>query len=398
MRPEWPAPSPLKDHWLLSKELIFLNHGSFGACPKPVLAAQTRLREIMETSPLQFIHRHRTERMDEARNVVAPFVGADPANFVFVTNATTAVNAVLRSLELAPGDEILTTDHDYNACRNVLVEVARRTGARIVVAHVPFPILGEDQIVQAIVDAVTPRTRLALLDHVTSTTALVFPLERIIRELEARGVDTLVDGAHAPGMVPLALETLRPTYYTGNLHKWVCAPKGAAFLWVRPDKQDGLQPAVISHGNNTPRPGHSPFQDRFDWPATYDFTAWLCAAESVRWLGELLPGGWPELMSTNRQRAIEARRFLCERLGLEPPCPESMLGSMATLPMPGRLTEIADPTAPDPVYTRLHDEFGIELQIPRIHGQRWLRISSHAHNAADEYRYLADVLGRLTTK
>src|SRR5438132_2366159 len=165
----------------------------------------------------------------------------------------------------------------------------------MVVARVPFPLRNADEALEAVLRAVTPRTRLALIDHVTSHTALIFPIARIVRELEARGVDTLVDGAHAPGMVTLNVAKLNAAYYTGNLHKWVCAPKGAAFLWAREDKQAGLQPAVISHGNNTPRPGFTSFQDRFDWAGTFDPTAWFCVGKAIRWLGEMRPGGWPEL-------------------------------------------------------------------------------------------------------
>src|SRR5262249_47328886 len=157
---------------------------------------------------------------------------------------------------------------------------------------------------------------------------------RIIRTLEKRGIDTLIDGAHAPGMIPLNLARLRPAYYTGNLHKWVCAPKGAGFLWAREDKQSGLHPAVISHGHNTPRPGFTTFQDRFDWAGTFDPTPWFCVGAVLRWMDKLLPGGWQEVRRRNQDLARRARELLCEKLGLEAPCPQTMLGSMATLPLP----------------------------------------------------------------
>ena len=264
-----------------------------------------------------------------------------PKDLVFVTNATVGVNAVVRSLNLRPGQELLTTNHDYNACHNVLVEAARQAGARVRVAHVPFPLSSSDAVVKAVLAGVNRRTRLVMLDHVTSSTALVFPLSRLVRELESRGVDTLVDGAHAPGMLPLNLSTLAPAYYTANLHKWVCAPKGAGFLWVREDKQKEVQPAVISHGHNTPRPGYSSFQDRFDWAGTFDPTAWMCAGEVIRWVGKLLPGGWDALRERNHTLTVEARRLLCKRLEVEAPCPESMLGSMATLALPDRFQGIS---------------------------------------------------------
>ncbi|MFD0893715.1 aminotransferase class V-fold PLP-dependent enzyme [Luteolibacter ambystomatis] len=395
MKPRLPDVSPLRHHWPLTPGMVFLNHGSYGACPSPVIEKQIQLRWDLDAAPVQFLHRRHTPMLDAARNEVASFLGADPANLVFVTNTTTGVNAVMRSLEFSPGDEILITSHGYNACNNVVREVARRTGAVIVEAGIPFPIGSPELVTEAILSAVTPRTKLALIDHVTSKTGLVLPLEEILRGLEERGVETLVDGAHAPGMLPLDLESLRPSYYTANLHKWVCAPKGAAILWVRPDRQETLQPAVISHGNNTPRPGHSAFQDRFDWDGTHDTTAALCAPEVIRWLEGLAPGGWPEIRERNHRMVIEGRNLLCDRLGLIAPCPDSMIGSMSTLPMPAGLETPHEGPDRDPVYVRLFDEFGIELQVFPFEGRRWFRISSHLHNTPDEYRYLADVLERM---
>jgi isopenicillin-N epimerase len=383
--------------WALAPGVAFLNHGSFGACPKPILERQARWRQQMEAEPVQFLWRRYEERLEPARQVLAQFVGARPQDLVFVTNATTGANAVARSLNLKRGDEILTTDHDYNACHNVLAEAARRAGARLVVARVPFPIPHAEAVVEAVLQAVTRRTRLAMIDHVTSSTALVFPVARIVRELEARGVDTLVDGAHAPGMLPLRIAALRPAYYTGNLHKWVCAPKGAAFLWARADRQAGLHPAVISHGHNTPRPGYGAFQDRFDWAGTFDPTAWLCVGEAIRWMGSRLPGGWPELMRRNRALTRQARRLLCDRLGVAPPCPEAMLGSMATLPLPERFQGRPKAGKLDAEQLRLYDEFGLEVPLSRCGRpeRRYFRISAQLYNSLADYRRLAAAMAAL---
>ncbi len=346
---------------------------------------------------MQFLWRHYEERLEPARRALARFIHARPRDLVFVTNATAGVNAVVRSLKLRRGDEILTTNLDYNACRNVLVETAHRAGARLVVAHIPFPLRTPDQIVEAVLRAVTPRTRLAMLDHVTSNSALVLPLQRLVRELEPRGVDTLVDGAHAPGMLPLNLSALGPAYYTANLHKWVCAPKGAAFLWVREDKQAGLQPAVISHGNNRPRSGFTPFQDRFDWAGTQDPTPWFCVGEAIRWMGKLLPGGWRELRRRNHSLAVQARQILCERLQVEPPCPPSLLGSMATIPLPKRFQSVPATGKIDAEQLRLYDQFGIEVPFSRFGTpeRRWLRISAQIYNAPADYAYLAATMQTL---
>lgn len=392
-----PGGSRFRRYWPLAPGTVFLNHGSFGACPEPVLALQRELRRQMEAEPVQFLWRRYEERLEPARVALAAFIGAQPRDVVFVTNATTGVNAVVRSLRLRRGDELLTTNHDYNACHNVMVEAAGRAGAKLVVAPVPFPLRDAEEVVEAVLRAVTRRTRLAMIDHVTSNTALVFPVARLVRELAARGVDTLVDGAHAPGMVPLDLARLRPAYYAGNLHKWVCAPKGAAFLWAREDKQAGLQPAVISHGHNTPRPGYSPFQDRFDWAGTFDPTAWFCVGAAIDWLGRLLAGGWRDLRQRNRELAVNARRGLCRQLQLEPLGPEDLLGAMATLPLPERFQGRAKSGKIDPEQLRLYDEFGIEVPFVRFGWpeRRFLRLSAQIYNSPADYEYLAEALERL---
>lgn len=392
-----PKPNRFRRLWGLKPGTVFLNHGSFGACPKAILDLQTELRGELEAEPVQFLWRRYEERLEPARRALAKSIGASSRDVVFVTNATTGVNSVLRSLNLRRGDELLTTNLDYNACRNVLIEVARRSGAKLVVAEIPFPLRSAEEITGAILQAVTPRTRLVLLDHVTSNTAVVMPLHQIIRELESRGVDTLVDGAHAPGMLPLNLRDLRPTYYTANLHKWVCAPKGAAFLYVREDRQAEIQPAVISHGNNRTRPGFTPFQDRFDWGGTFDLTSWLCVPEAIRWMGKLLPGGWRELRERNHQLVVQARNILCERFEVTPPCPEDLLGSIATIPLPARFQKRKASGKIDREQLALYDRFGIEVPLNRFGSpsQRWLRISAQIYNSPADYKFLADALETL---
>ncbi|MDI1478224.1 aminotransferase class V-fold PLP-dependent enzyme [Polyangium sp. y55x31] len=381
--------------WDLDPTITFLNHGSFGACPLRIREAQDRFRAQMEREPVRFFVRELEPLLDAALRALADFVGAGAADLAFVPNATAGVNTVLRSLDLRPGDELVTTNHEYNACRNALEAAAARAGARVVVAAVPFPLESPDDVVRAVLDCTGPRTRLALVDHVTSQTGLVFPVERLVPELARRGIDTLVDGAHAPGMVPLDLRALGAAYYTGNCHKWMCAPKGAAFLHVRPDKQAQIRPLSISHGANSPRTDLSRFRLEFDWTGTHDPTPYLVLPEAIRFLDSLLPGGAPALAEHNRRTALAARERLCEALGTPPPAPASMIGSLAAVRLPDAG---GDPLAPplflDPLQEALFSRHGIEVPVipfPPPRG-RVLRISAQIYNDPEEYTRLVDAL------
>jgi isopenicillin-N epimerase len=383
--------------WSLDPAVIFLNHGSFGACPTAVLDAQHRLRMQMEAEPVRFLSRELDGRLDAARAELAAFAGADPDDLGFVPNATTGVNAVVRSLGFATGDELLATDHTYNACRNALEFVAGRAGARVVVAPIPFPLDSPDRVVEAILERVTPRTRLALVDHVTSPTGLVLPLARLVAELTARDVETLVDGAHAPGMVPLDLRALGATYYSGNCHKWLCAPKGAGFLYVRRDRQREIRPVTISHGANTKRPDRTRFRLEFDWTGTDDPTPYLSVPEAIRYLGSLVPGGWPALMRRNRELALTARQRLCAALEVPPPSPEEMIGSLASVPLPDGASDAVEWRRPDPLQAALFQRFGIEAPVVSWPAppKRLIRVSAQLYNTEAHYERLAEALAKL---
>jgi isopenicillin-N epimerase len=350
----------------------------------------------MEAEPVRFLSRELDDRLDRAREALAAFVGADPDDLAFVTNATSGVNAVLRSLALGPGDELLTTDHAYNACRNAVDFVAGVSHARVVTVKVPFPVAGPDEVVDSVMAGVTPRTRLALLDHVTSPTALVLPIQRLIHALTARGVEVLVDGAHAPGMVPLDLGMLGATYYSGNCHKWLCAPKGSAFLWVRRDRRAAIRPLTISHGANAARADRSRFRLEFDWTGTSDPTAWLTVPTAIDYLGSLLPGGWPALMARNRELALEARRLLCAAAGTAWPCPDQMIGSLASVILPVGTTNDIGWRRPDPLQRRLFARWGIEVPVMSWPAapHRLIRISAQLYNRPEHYARLAEALDK----
>lgn len=386
------------DLWPLDPGITFLNHGSFGSCPTWVLEQQRALQDRLEREPLRFIVEDIEELLDRARRELGGFLGADEQGLVFVTNATEGVNAVVRSLDLKPGDELLTNSHEYNACNNALRYVAERAGARVVCAELPFPVSSANEVAERILERLSAKTRLVLLSHVTSPTALVMPIERIVVECNRLGVETLIDGAHAPGMVPIELGRLGATYYTGNCHKWLCSPKGAGFLWVREDRRRAVRPTVISHGANSPRTDRSRLWQEFDYCGTRDFTPWLCVPLGIRYVESLHPRGWAGIMERNRELALRGQAVLCRVLGIEVPAPADMIGSMASAPIPARPTGAITPVS------KYHD--GLQDQLLARHGvqapifvlgeppnrQRIARVSCQLYNSSvDAVRY-ADAL------
>jgi isopenicillin-N epimerase len=374
----------VRGHWLLEEGMTFVNHGSFGATPRRVLRAQERWRLELERQPLRFMIDTLTPALRSAASDLGVFVGADGADIAFVENATTGINAVLRSFELNAGDEVLTTSHVYGAVDKAITYVCRRSGAVPIQVEVPFPIDTAEKVLELIEGALNERTRLVVLDHITSPTALILPIEPVIELCRARDIPILIDGAHAPGMVDLDLNQLRPDWYTGNCHKWLCAPKGCAFLWANPDSEvsrDDIHPTVISH-----------FLDQ-EWPMEFDFTgtrdnsAWLAVSEALLCHEEL---GGAHLRMRNHRLVLEGAALLCEALDLELQAPVSMLGTMVTLPLPGGY----EGTEEEAQGRRraLWEEHRIEVAVFSFAGQLYFRISAQAYNDLDDYRRLADAL------
>ncbi len=378
----------IRSEWLLADDLIFLNHGSFGACPRSVLAVQRDWQDIMERDPVRFLVRELPQRLDEAREKLATFVGSRPEDLVFVQNATDGANAVLRSLlpTFKPGDELLTASHAYRAVRQTMVYVAGLSGAKVVDADVPFPILDAGEVTEAIARAISPKTVLAVIDHITSPTGVVFPIEQIIALFKERGIPVLVDGAHAPGQVDLELDTLGADYYVGNCHKWLYAPKGAALLWVDKKHQPKIHPTVISHFLD------GGYQTEFAWTGTLDPTAYLSIPAGIAFHQKLAASGSREYM---RNMLLDARREITAALGVPLAAPEEMLANLCTIPLPN------NPDASDKAVQRLHDllfdEYHIQVPAMNANGKLHVRASSQVYNDRSDFEALKAALVELAS-
>ena len=381
VRPPEPIAKDLASQWMLKPGLTFLNHGSFGAMPRAVLDEQEQWRRRIEAEPVEIIARRWPRLLDGVKQSVGALLGMRPEDFGLVTNATEGINAVLRSLELRPGDELLTTDHVYNAVRQAMKFAAGRSGGSYREVAVPMPVLSADEIAQRVIDAVNEKTRLLVIDHVTSPTALVFPVERIVEACRDKGVDVLVDGAHAPGMLDLDVEAIGAAYYAGNLHKWVCAPRGSGFIWAREDRRDAVHPLVISHKYG------KGLAAEFEWQGTRDVSAWLAIPKAIEFMASL---GWERVQAHNHALATWAQQMLSARWGTQPlsPADGSLLGSMATVVPPGRMAALS-PRDWEVAQQHLYDEYRIESPLVPFAGRTFVRVACQVYNTPADVERLA---------
>ena len=389
-----PQRSHLAKHWNLDSDCVFLNHGSFGATPNEIREEQRNWQNLLEDEPVRFYEDLAMDFMENSRKALAVMLECDAEDLALVENATTGVNTILRSLEFNTGDEILVPDHAYQACRNAIDFVAQRWGVKVVTVNIPFPIEGPQIAFDIIMAGVTERTVLAMIDTVTSPTGLLMPFERLTKELEAKGVAVLLDAAHGIGMVPLSLDKLGASYSTSNCHKWMCAPKGSAFLHVRKDLQHDIHPLTISHGMTFPLGDTTRFRHEFDWTGTRDISAACSIPATIEYMENMVDGGWPAIMKHNHDLAMEGRRILCDRLGLDEPCPEDMIACIATLELPEGGDAGIPLHEPDPLHKVLQDKYGIQVPVWSWESPkgRYIRISAQLYNHIDEYHYLADAL------
>ncbi|MDP2307536.1 MAG: aminotransferase class V-fold PLP-dependent enzyme [Pseudomonadota bacterium] len=380
----WSSGSPaLKSLWGLDPEVTFLNHGSFGATPRAVLDAQTRWRDEMEREPVLFLARKLPALMEAVRVRVASFLGADPAGLLPVANATTGVATVFHSLTWGPGDELLLADSTYNAVKQAARALSDRYGVRVVEVKVPFPLTAPEQVTAAYVAAFSPRTRLVVVDHVVSATGCVLPAAAIVAEARRRGVPVLVDGAHAPAMLRLDLTELGADFYTGNLHKWLCTPKGTAILSIAPAWRAIVHPLAISHGYGGGVTGE------FDWTGTFDPSAWLAVPSAL----DLFSGFGPDAVRASNHALVQNGRIhLAEALGVALPHPDdpALYAAMAAVEVPwARATDGASLNA---LSAALYDQHRIEVPFSAYDHRVWVRISGQLYNAPEDYVRLADVL------
>ena len=369
---------------MLREDVAFLNHGSFGAVPLVVFEEQERWRRRLEAEPIELLGRRQSELIDVAKAPLGAFLNMRPDDFGFVTNATEGVNAVLHSLHFRPGDELLTTTHVYNAVRKAMQHAAKRGGAAYREIDVRTPLHGPGDITRAIVDGLSERTRLLVIDHITSPTGLIFPVDEIARVCAERKIELLIDGAHAPGMVELDVPATGATYYAGNLHKWACAPKGVAFIWVAPHRRNDIHPCVVSH-----RYGDG-LAAEFGWQGTRDASAWLTLPTALEFMADL---GWDRVRTHNHAMAVWAHQMLCDRFGVEPltPLDGCLLGSTATVRLPAPLAEMSEAEGAklqQSLYT--HDR--VEVPLGPWQGAWHLRVSCQVYNTPADYYRVADAI------
>ena len=392
--------SGLRELFLLRRDVVFLNHGSFGACPRPVMDAYHAWQLELERQPVEFLSRRFAGLMRSARESLATYVGARADDLVYVPNATTGLNIVARSLALQLGDEVLSTDHEYGALDRTWRFICARRGARYIRAALPLPLSSSEEAVERVWAAVTPRTRILFFSHVTSPTALILPVAQLVRRAREAGIMTVVDGGHGPGQVPLQLDSLGVDFYVGNCHKWLCAPKGSAFMYARREVQPLLEPLVVSWGWNRDGGSGLPawpeeaqagkpaprFVDEQEWQGTRDPAAYLSVPAAIQFQAE---HDWPCVQQACHELLRGARREIEDLTGLPPICADSpeWYAQMAAFPLPA-----CDAAA---LKRRLYDEYRIEVPVIEWNGRRLLRLSVQGYNSSRDIEALLAALAVL---
>lgn len=377
----------LQKHFLLDPSIVFLNHGSFGATPIPVFREYQRWQAEMEKQPVEFLGRRITGLMAESRSVLGKSIGTHADNLVYTQNATIALNIIARSQDLKTGDEVLTTTHEYGAIDRMWRFLAKELGFKYINQKTTIPIQSKELFVEEFWAGVTPNTRVICVSHITSSTAIILPVEEIITRAREAGIVTIVDGAHVPGQIPLHLDSLGADFYAGNLHKWLCAPKGAGFLYARPDAQKLVKPLVVSWGYESDTPGSSVFVDHHEWWGTRDMAAFLAVPAAIEFQEQ---HDWERVREACYQLAKDCRNRICELTGLSPlHSPHGdWFRQMCTAPLPPN-TDVKS------LKNRLYDEFKIEVPVHEWDGNKLIRVSVQGYNTQEDVDALCRALSRL---
>jgi len=376
----------------IQEGLTMLNNGSYGLTPGVVGDAQRELQRRLESDPVRFFKSDLEFYADDARRAIAGFVGVRAQDLALVPNGSFAVATVLNNLDLAPGDEILLTDHEYMATMNELGKICQRSGAKIIIAKVPFPAATPEAVVDSIVSAMSKRTKIIMISHITSATALIMPIKEIIAASKERGIETFIDGAHTPGQIDLDIGDLDPTWYAASCHKWLATPKGTGFIYTSPIRQRGFKPMVLSCREHEQRTDRSEYLCDFDYTGTNDYTGNLVIPVSIAHMGAQLPGGWDELRQRNHDLVMHGAKLICDAIGIEQQVPESMIGSMISIPLPG----VCEPGAlmGEALWDRLYLNHHIQVPVWDLAGvhPRMMRVSGQLYNTIEDFERLARAL------
>lgn len=375
----------LRREFLIDPSVTFLNHGSFGAVPRQVFRVFQSWQRELERQPVEFLGRRATALMAEARVALGNYLGTRSDNLIYTTNVTVAINIVARSLVLAPGDEVLATDHEYGAMDRTWRFLAKECGFTYKIQPIPLPLTTPEAFLNSFWKGVTPRTRVIFISHITSPTALIFPVEQVIKRARAQGIITVIDGAHVPGQIPLQLDELGADFYGGNLHKWLCAPKGAGFLYASPQRQLSLKPLVVSWGYESETPGTSQFVDEHEWWGTRDLSTFLSVPAAI---GFQEQHDWDKVRIACHGLVVDGVRNICSLTGLQPLSDSTRFAQMAAVPLP-------DTVDADLLKIRLYEKYHIEVPVFQWKDRKLIRISVQGYNTERDVNKLVNALRNL---
>lgn len=365
----------MKSQFLLDPTLTFLNHGSFGACPKPVFEEFQRFQLELENEPVLFIQKKYTGYLKTARKSLAQYIGCDDLDVFFTPNPTFAINTIMRSLDLKEGDEILSTNHEYGAMDRIWSFYCKKSGAKYIRQNISLPVKDKEQLLEEFWKGYNSKTKIIFLNQISSATALIFPVKEICDRAKELGLITIIDGAHVPGHIDLNIKDLNPDFYTGTIHKWMLAPKGSSFLYVKKEFQNTLDPLIVGWGYESVSPGDSQFLDYQDYQGTRDGAAFLCTPKVIDFLEQ---NNWQQKAKECRRIVLSNYQRFCDLLNTKPLCPitEEFLGQMASIPV--------KTTNPVGLKDMLFQKYQIEIPVMVLNGNYFLRYSINVYNSQDD--------------